>query len=148
MKSLQTVIVPQYFDVPLFDRKVQKSAEETTEETKKVWQHHIQAWDAVDLDAIMADYSEDSILILNNTVKKGIEPVRNVFANLFDLFSKGQNIIDPEVIEEEVIYITWHFTPEAEGGTCYFGTDSFVVQNSIIKYQTIGSSLYEKYIVT
>ncbi len=147
MTSSQIGIVPQNLNVPLFEIR-SKTAEEKTEETKRVWQHHIEAWDAADLDAIMADYSEDSILILNNTVKRGIEPVRSVFANLFDLFGKGQNIIDPEVIEEEAIYITWHFTPEAEGGTCYDGTDSFVLQDSIIKYQTIASLLYEKYIVT
>ncbi|NER04339.1 MAG: nuclear transport factor 2 family protein [Okeania sp. SIO3C4] len=113
------------------------------DETKKVWEHHIQAWDANDLDAIMADYTEDSILILNNTVKKGIEEVRSVFDNLFKLFSNGENIIEPAVIEGEVIYITWNFTPTNDQN--YFGTDSFVVQNRIITYQTIASLLYKKY---
>ena len=117
--------------------------DKTTEETQKVWKHHIEAWDARDLDEIMADYSEDSILILNNTVYKGIEAVRGVFERLFQIFSNGENIIDPEVIEGEVIYITWHFTPTNDD--TYFGTDSFVVQKSIIKYQTIASLLYEKY---
>ncbi|MEQ8752446.1 MAG: nuclear transport factor 2 family protein [Coleofasciculus sp. G1-WW12-02] len=117
--------------------------DKTTEETKKVWKHHIEAWDAGDLDEIMADYGEDSILILNNTVYKGIEAVRGVFGRLFQIFSNGENIIDPEVIEGEVIYITWHFTPTNDD--TYFGTDSFVVHKSMIKYQTIASLLYEKY---
>jgi len=115
----------------------------TVDETREVWAHHIEAWDANDLDAIMSDYSEDSILILNNTVKKGIQEVRTVFDNLFKLFSDGNNIIDPEVIEGEVVYITWNFTPT--GDSSYFGSDSFVVQNRIITYQTIASTLYYKY---
>ncbi|NES64466.1 MAG: nuclear transport factor 2 family protein [Okeania sp. SIO2D1] len=115
----------------------------TVDETKQVWAHHIEAWDANDLDAIMSDYTEDSILVLNNTVKKGIQEVRSVFDNLFKLFSNGENIISPEVIEGEIIYITWNFTPTNDHN--YFGTDSFVVQNRIITYQTIGSLLYEKY---
>jgi len=116
---------------------------ETTDETREVWEHHIDAWDARDLDAIMADYAGDSILINNNKVYRGIEEIRSVFEPLFWLFSHGENIIDPAVIEEEVIYITWHFTPYNDH--LYDGTDSFVVQNGIIKYQTIASLLYEKY---
>ena len=91
----------------------------------------------------MADYAEDSILINNNKVYRGIEEISSVFEHLFWLFSHGENIIDPAVIEEEVIYITWHFTPDNDH--LYDGTDSFVVQNSIIKYQTIASRLYETY---
>ena len=41
------------------------------EETKKVWKHHIDAWDAGDLDGIMEDYCEDSIFIGNNKVYNG-----------------------------------------------------------------------------
>ncbi len=40
-----------------------------------------------------------------------------------------------------------NFKPEAEGGNSYFGTDSMVVQNGIVTYQTIASLLYEKYLV-
>ncbi|MEQ9548312.1 MAG: hypothetical protein RIM23_01650 [Coleofasciculus sp. G3-WIS-01] len=32
--------------------------DKTIEETKKVWKHHIEAWDAGDLDEIMVDYGE------------------------------------------------------------------------------------------
>lgn len=120
-------------------------ADETTEETKKLWAHHIEAWNARDLDGIMTEYREDSILIRNNRVFKGIAEIRGVFDGLFGLFDNGNNIIDPAVLEEEVIYITWHFTPNNDRE--YYGTDSFVVQNGIIKYQTIASLLYEKYLV-
>ncbi|NEP87351.1 MAG: nuclear transport factor 2 family protein [Okeania sp. SIO2C2] len=75
----------------------------TVDETKKVWEEHIQAWDARDLDAIMVHYTEDSIMILNSTVKRGIEEIRNVFDNLFKLFDSGDNTIAPVVIEGEVV---------------------------------------------
>lgn len=118
---------------------------DTTAETKKVWERHIEAWDARDLDGIMADYREDSILIRNNRVFKGIAEIRGVFDGLFGLFDNGKNIIDPAALEEEVIYITWHFTPDNDRE--YYGTDSFVVEKGVIKYQTIASLLYEKYLV-
>jgi len=117
--------------------------EDTTEETEAVWEHHIQAWDNSDLEEIMSDYSEDSILILNNTVYEGIDQVAGVFDRLFDIFADGNNIIAPETIEGEVIYITWNYTPPNDHA--YDGTDSFVVRNGIIEYQTIASRLYETY---
>ncbi|MEQ8958849.1 MAG: nuclear transport factor 2 family protein [Coleofasciculus sp. C2-GNP5-27] len=117
----------------------------TKNDTTTVWDEHIQAWDADDLDAIMVHYTEDSVMIVNNTVYKGTEAIRKVFDHLFKLFNNGTNKIDPAVIAGEIIYITWHFQPEAEQGKEYYGTDTFVVQNGLIKYQTIASLLYEKY---
>ncbi|MBD2409365.1 hypothetical protein FACHB389_32105 [Nostoc calcicola FACHB-389] len=124
-------------------KSIQKVAE-----TQRVWQKHIEAWDASDLDAIMEDYTEESVMILNNLMLEGTKAIRNVFANLFKLFNDGDNKIEPAVIEGEVIYIIWNFKPRAENGKSYFGTDTFVVQDGIIKYQTIASELYKKYLVS
>ena len=114
-----------------------------TEETKKIWKHHIDAWNARDLDEIMKDYSEESILIGNSKVYRGTEAIRGVFASLYEIFDNGSNLIDPEVIVKEVIYITWNFTPKDDDS--YFGTDSFVIENGIVIYQTVASLLYEKH---
>lgn len=115
----------------------------TADETKKVWAEHIQAWDARDLDGIMVHYTEESIMIVNNRVYRGTQAIRKVFQHLYNLFDNGENIITPAVIEEQVIYITWNFTPT--NNSEYFGTDSFVVQKGMIKYQTIASKLYDTY---
>ncbi|MEH1965879.1 nuclear transport factor 2 family protein [Nostoc sp.] len=124
-----------------------KSIQEVAE-TQTVWQKHIKAWDANDLDAIMESYTEESVMILNNLKLEGTKAIRNVFANLFKLFNDGNNKIEPAVVEGEVIYIIWNFKPRSENGKSYFGTDTFVVQHGIVKYQTIASELYNKYPVT
>ena len=82
-------------------------------------------------------------MIGNNKVYKGLEEIRGVFASLFKIFNNGRNLIYPEAIAKEVIYITWNFTPGDDDS--YFGTDSFIVENGIITYQTVASLLYEKY---
>ncbi|NER38425.1 MAG: nuclear transport factor 2 family protein [Oscillatoria sp. SIO1A7] len=117
--------------------------EYTTEQTREVWEHHIEAWDNSDIDEIMSDYSEDSVLILNNEIYKGIDEVACVFESLFDIFADGNNIIAPETIEGEAIYITWNYTPPND--RAYDGTDSFFLRDDIIEYQTIASRLYEEY---
>ena len=114
-----------------------------SKETKKVWEHHISSWYAGDIDAIMADFAEDSRLILNGKVYEGIEKIRGHFDYALQTFANGELILNPEVIEGEVIYIYWYFTPRNDNE--YFGTCTFVVKNGIIKCQTLGSALYEKY---
>ena len=50
--------------------------------TDDVWKHHIQAWGDRSLDEITSDYSDQSVLILNNQVFEGQKEIRNVFAQL------------------------------------------------------------------
>lgn len=111
--------------------------------TDQVWQHHIDAWVARDMDAIVSDYPEDALLIVNNRILRGPEGARKMFTHLFKLFDNGKNRIDPAIVDGRIIYITWHFTPK--GGEETYGTDTFVVENGKIMVQTIASQLYDKY---
>lgn len=108
--------------------------------TTEVWEHHKKAWQAKSLDAIVADYTDTSIVILNNQSFKGINAIRGVFSQLFSIFDNGINTIDEPVIIDRFVYITWHFRLNGEGEK--FGTDTFLIENGKITAQTIGSPLY------
>ena len=109
--------------------------------TQNVWEHHINAWGQKDLDAILSDYDESAFVIINNKVFQGHDQIRSVFSQLFELFSHGNNNIQPAVVKAQTIYITWKFTPNGFGG--FAGTDSFVVLDGKIQAQTIASEVYE-----
>lgn len=111
--------------------------------TSDVWNHHIQTWQARDLDGITSDYSEDSVLILNNEVFQGTAAIRRVFEQLFQIFDHGENRIDEPVLHGRIVYITWHYTPAIDKE--FFGTDTFVIEDGKIAVQTIASPLYEAY---
>lgn len=112
--------------------------------TAEVWQHHIDAWEARDLDDIVSDYSENSILILNSEVFRGKSKIRDVFARLFEIFDDGSNRIDPVILDGRTVYITWHFTPDSATEE-FFGTDTFIIEDAKISVQTIASPLYDQY---
>lgn len=114
--------------------------------TQSVWRHHIQAWEARDVEAILSDYTEDSVLILNNQVFRGKAAIARVFTQLFQIFGPGQNTVDAPTVEGRTVYITWHYTPPNEG--TFFGSDSFVVEKGKIQIQTIASTLYQGHPVT
>ncbi|WED23688.1 nuclear transport factor 2 family protein [Vibrio sp. JC009] len=111
--------------------------------TGQVWQEHIQAWVDRDLDGIAVHYDKDSLMIVNNMMFRGPEKIRGVFNYLFKRFDNGSNAIDPAIVDDRTIYITWNFTPSEENAPIY-GTDTFFVEDGIIKVQTIASKLYKK----
>ena len=115
----------------------------STEGTEKVWQEHINAWVDRDLDAIAVHYNKDSMMIVNNVVFRGPQEIRKVFEYLFHRFDNGSNAIDPAIVDDRTIYITWNFTPSEKKDAIY-GTDTFFVEDGIIKVQTIASKLYQK----
>ncbi len=113
------------------------SAKSTTE----VWTHHIHAWEIRSVHDIVSDYSDESVLVLNNEVFKGQDQIANVFTRLFNIFDAGTNRIDTPVVLDRFVYITWHFTPTNKQE--FFGTDTFVIENGKIVLQTIASPLYK-----
>ena len=108
-----------------------------------VWAHHIQTWNARDLNGLTSDYTEDSIVIVNNHVFKGTTAIRSAFEQLFNLFDHGENRIDTPTLVDRVVYITWHFTHENK--SAFDGSDTFVIENGKIAIQTIASALYDAY---
>lgn len=111
--------------------------------TDQVWQHHIEAWSNRDLNGIVADYNDDSVLVLNGKTFKGPTEIRSVFTQLFEIFDHGQNKIDPAFLQDRFVYITWHFTPNHNQE--FFGSDTFVIEKGKIVLQTIASELYEQF---
>ncbi len=117
-----------------------------SQSTQDVWQHHIKAFEDRDLDGITADYTNDSVLILNGKTFQGIGSIKKAFSQLFRIFDQGNNKIDPTVISGRIVYITWHFT--LNGQDEFFGSDSFVIEHGKIAVQTIASPLYDAMPVT
>lgn len=107
-------------------------------QTQEKWKRHIDAWNARDLDMILSDYSEVSVVIVNNKIHRGVNEIRALFAKLFDAFDRAkEHEIAPAVIQGRVIYITWRAIIDGRGEL--LGTDTFVVDEDQISYQTITS---------
>jgi len=112
--------------------------------TEDVLDHHLDAFTAQDLDETLADYTDDSVIITNMGVFRGLEEIEDLFAGLFEEFSQdGSRIdLDQKVIEEEYAYIVWNGeTPENDYEFC---TDTFVVEDGTIHRQTFAGKIDPK----
>lgn len=119
--------------------------EKTTEE---VYSHHVQAFLSQDVDAIMKDYSENSVLITpDGEIHKGLEEIRATFDYAFpEIFPPQTRLeVSKEVIEGEIVFVTYTATDEATGEMYMpFATDTFIIQNGKIKYQTVAADMSPK----
>jgi len=109
-------------------------------QTRAVLRHHMDAFLANDLDAIMSDYTEESVLITPDSTFKGLEAIRQNFANAFTIFPKDSSsmTLRKSVVKQDVAYVIW----EAKTPTFSlpFGTDTFIIQNGKIVRQTFAAA--------
>ena len=108
------------------------------ERTKEVLEHHWRAFKENDLDAVMADYTEESILITPDSTYVGLDAIRENFINAFVAFPKDQDPLQLKktIIEKDVAYIIWQANTSAFDLT--FATDTFIIRNGKIIRQTYG----------
>jgi hypothetical protein len=97
-------------------------------DTMRVLERHGAAAAANDLDAVMADYVEDAVLISpRHGVLRGAE-IRRFFEHPSDL--SGFEVITL-LVDEEVAFFTWRTDAVP------FGSDTFVMRDGKIAVQTV-----------
>jgi ketosteroid isomerase-like protein len=120
-------------------------ASSINEQTERTLRHHWQAFGAGDVEAIMADYAEDAVLITRDATLKGHAQIRSLFSQI------SENIFPPEstslhlanqVIEGEVAYILW--SAKSALYNAPFCTDTFLIHDGKIVAQTFAAQMEPK----
>jgi ketosteroid isomerase-like protein len=112
--------------------------------TKEILDHHWDAFTTQDLEMVMEDYTDDSVVITNLGTFHGLDEIEGLFTNIFDEFSQPGSTaeLEMEEIEGDTAYIVWHGeTPDNE---YTFATDTFRIEDGIITVQTFGGMIEEK----
>jgi hypothetical protein len=106
--------------------------------TKKIIEHHFSAFKENDLESILSDYSDESIIFTPDTVYRGLKQIESLFLQAFRSFPKGQTtiIIDKFIINGNLGYVVWH--GEAPKFFVSFSTATYVINNGKIIRHTIG----------
>lgn len=107
---------------------------EMTQQTTAILQHHLTAIAQGDVDAILSDYTAESVLFLADNTLHGLEPIHNFFAAVLaslpaDWMAEFKMI--QQAVEGEVAYIVWQAPPAFP-----LATDTFVVREGKIMAQT------------
>ncbi|MFY0595507.1 MAG: nuclear transport factor 2 family protein [Cognatishimia sp.] len=112
-------------------------AEGHSRSTEEVLTHHLTAFGAGDVDAIMKDYEDSSVIIVPFGVLEGPEAIRGLFEALVAEFSKpGMSFsLDTTHINGNVAYIVW--SAETADNVYEYATDTFFIDGGKIQSQTV-----------
>jgi ketosteroid isomerase-like protein len=107
----------------------------------KFLMHHLNSFTNNDLEAIVTDYTDESVLITPAATYTGLKEIKAFFAELVKYFPKHKTIfeLDKTVIENDMIYIIWH--AKSPSAIVAFGTDTFVIKDGKIHQQTYAAQL-------
>jgi hypothetical protein len=111
--------------------------------TQEVLNHHLAAFNKANVDSILEDFTEDSELLSPDGALKGLNAIRSFFTEVFKIIPAGSALaVKQMIIRDEVAYLAW--SCESSFVSIPFGTDSFIVENDKIKYQTLGAHIIPK----
>lgn len=116
-------------------------AADSSTESEIVVKQFLANWDARNLDAMMMSYTDDSAVLLPQQKPfKGKEQIHNLMKGFVDDFSKPGAVWDTYALtsEGQIVYILWK--GETATNKFPFGSNTFVVKDGKIAYQTIAFS--------
>jgi ketosteroid isomerase-like protein len=114
-------------------------------DTKAVLDHHLAAFSAGDVDEVLKDYTDASVLIMADATVTGREALHAVFEGLFSgLFEPGTYdfTLDVMTVEGEVAYIVWHAS--CGSAEVVLATDTYVVRDGKIATHTFAAKIDPK----
>ena len=112
-----------------------------SDNSRTVLIRHLSAFQDNNLEAVISDYTDESVLITPDAVYKGPEDIRTFFEALIAQFPKHQSSfeLDTLVVDDDLVYIIWHGkTPVLD---IPFATDTFIIRNGKIHQQTFAGQL-------
>jgi hypothetical protein len=100
--------------------------------TKAILDRHLSAFMDNDLPTLMADYTEESLLITQEATYSGLKEIKDFFVGLMSYFPSEQStfILDKMEIRDELAFIVWHGrTPSL---AVPLGSDTFAMKEGKI----------------
>lgn len=102
---------------------------------QEVFAHHGKALADGDLDEIVVDYAEDSVLITAAGVARGTNGIREVFAKLLADLPDADWDLKSQIFDEDVLFLEW--TADSAVSRVDDGVDTFVFRDGMIRAQTV-----------
>ena len=110
--------------------------------TKDVIDRHLAAFGSGDVDDVLSDYSEDSVILTMEGPVAGLAAIRALFEEfLAGPFAPGtyEIHIDQMDVHGDAAFLVW--SGSCPGFEIPFGTDTFVVRDDKILAQSIGAKM-------
>ena len=102
---------------------------------QEVFQHHVEALGAEDLDAIVSDYADDAVFITPGGVLRGKAGVREGFQKLISDIPGASWELPTQIFEGDIMLLEWK--ADSDKASVQDGIDTFVFRDGLIRVQTV-----------
>ena len=112
--------------------------------TKDVLDHHMESFDAGDVEGVLSDYAPDAVLFTPHGPLKGIGEIKPMFQAMIAEFGKPGTAFSMKQlsVEGDYAYILW--TAETADKVYELATDTFVVRDGKIVAQSFAGKITPK----
>lgn len=113
-----------------------------TRTPEEVFEHHVGALGAGDLDEIVADYAEDAVFITPAGTLRGKDGIRAAFTRLLADVPNAAWTLKTQIYDGDVLFLEW----SADAGATYTedGIDTFIFRDGLIRLQTVRYTLQHR----
>ena len=103
--------------------------------TQDILNHHLGCFGEGDIEGILSDYTEDTVLEIPDAQIKGLDGLREFFTGLLEDFGKAPPTFEMLrlAVHGEFAYIVWK--AQTADIDYHIGSDTFVVRDGKIVYQ-------------
>ena len=101
---------------------------------QEVFQHHVQALGAEDVEATVLDYAETARVITPSGVVQGKAAIGGLFADLFRTLPKARWSVKTTFVDN-ILFLEW--TADSDRASVSDGVDTFIFQDGLITTQTV-----------
>lgn len=108
---------------------------------QEIFDHHLHALIARDVDDLLTDYTDDSVLITAAGVATGLGGIRAAFSQLSDALAAAVFDIKSKTYHGEILLLEWTLDSP---GFQVDGVDTFVFGEDSIRVQTISQLVRPK----
>ncbi|MDP7084922.1 MAG: nuclear transport factor 2 family protein [Dehalococcoidia bacterium] len=107
----------------------------TSDSTRAVLEHHLKSIVATDVDAILEDYTDDSVLFTPDATVRGLGELRSFFTEFVKLLTPdflANFKMEKQEVHDDTAYIVWTVR-----GAVPMGRDTLIVTSGKIRVQTV-----------
>jgi len=118
------------------EEETELTLEQESEQTLAVINEHLKAFGSNDIEAVMAHYTEETVVISRDSMYTGLTELRAFFEGLLPAFPTEGTVFNVEklVAYGEVGYLVWNATTPVLNVS--LGSDTYIVEDGKIETQT------------
>ena len=106
--------------------------------TQNILMHHLTAFSENNLEEILLDYTDESLILTDQGEIQGLNNICLLFETMFRLIPPGSTFeIKALTISDRVAHIIW--SSQSPMANISFGSDTFLIEEEKIKVHTIAT---------